>query len=142
MQEIFVNSMPIHQGVIDSGWQESVYASFNIRVHHFDRGLHIDADELFQQGTKPIPYVNVRNEDFSERRSWLISLQSKPVILRYLYDRYSLRIIYPLWRLQYIGCCQHFVPSKWILGDIYRSVSPQYFTWRSRRSQDDKRCGT
>jgi hypothetical protein len=33
---------------IDAGGQQSVHASFNLRVHHPNCSLHLDADELLQ----------------------------------------------------------------------------------------------
>lgn len=44
---------------VDFRWQQSVHAPFNLCLHHLDKRLHPDTNELFQQGPEPVSYFNV-----------------------------------------------------------------------------------
>jgi hypothetical protein len=51
---------------IDYGRKEPIYTPIDLRVHHLDHSLHLDADELSQQGFEPISHIYV--SDFECQR--------------------------------------------------------------------------
>ena len=53
---------------INAGWQQSIYASFYIRLYNCSRGLYFDANELLQQGLEPISniIVSISNPGYSQ----------------------------------------------------------------------------
>lgn len=46
---------------VDPGWQQPVHTSIDLCLHYLVLRLHHDADELFQQGSEPVPHIDVSN---------------------------------------------------------------------------------
>jgi hypothetical protein len=67
-----------NRGQVDFRREQPVYASFDLRLHHRDRSLHYDADELFQQGSKPVPYVHVSVIELESRSLLILLTESIP----------------------------------------------------------------
>lgn len=99
--------------------------------------LHYDADELFQQGSEPVPHIHVSNFTKHYKKIELIVAQCQSALLRYIYHCNTYSFFYPLRRFQHIRCCEHNLPTLRFLGHLYWGISPQHFSWRSKRAKDD-----
>lgn len=73
-----------HCGQVDFRGQQPVYPSLDIRVHHLDRSLHSDSDELFQQGSGPILHFHVSREELSLGSRVNIEAVSMPCTMLHL----------------------------------------------------------
>jgi len=97
-----------HRLEADICWKQSVFASIDLCVHDCDDSLHLDADELLQQGFEPV-------RDFNRESS----------VLCHLYPRHVVRFFYPVPWVQHYRCRQHdFAPVR-ILGHFCRCLSAQ-----------------
>lgn len=102
---------------VDVCGQQSIHPCLDICVYGGDGGVHLDSDELFQQGVEPV-----------------LDVDCQPVVLCHVYDGDAVRVVYPLLGIQHDGRGQHDFAAVRLPGDLCRSISAQPVAGRPGRA--------